>query len=285
MEIKLKTKKDEGQIEFIKREVREESNEEREVIFEVKHLSNRVEILIDFLFDKFAKRNDALLIKNPPKETNAIIQDGFDMALERFTDNLPGFAPIKFTSKEFRSHFQIRITDKEITQAVDELMNTVIKLQGVRIWFDSQESEGNKRYKKITHTDRIINSTTIRETGKVAPRTKDAQHEFIVRFGSGWALLFYNDIVNRRYSCFPKEFYQISPGAIDLGRYLSNWQETYLTIEQASEILGYENNTANLTNRKYLIERKLDELKKIEFIRWKRLKRRGKETLWKINKF
>jgi len=289
--LKLKTKRNEGSIKFIQKDVRIESFEEREVIFEVKHLSDKSEMLIDFLFNKLSKRNDATLLREKPKENDIITYEKFETALEKPNSYLQYFTCLKFGSKEIRKDFGIRITDKDIQQAVSELMNTKIELKGIKLWYESDTKDRGEYYKKITHADRIIYSATINETGEIAPRTKDPQHEFTVIIGLGWSLIFRNDIINRRYACFPKEFYQARKGTRALGRYLSCWIEpSTLTIEQASEILGYGEETSNLSRRKYLIEQKLDELKEMGIIiRWKRGKKKGKEkkareTSWIIKK-
>lgn len=103
-------------------------------------------------------------------------------------------------------------------------------------------------------------------------------------------MTFHNDILNKRYACFPKEFYKVSKGARALGRYLSCFKQGKLTVGQASEILGYKEEARNLRTRREDIEKKLEELKQIDIIKsWKREKKSGKvktgnQTTWQFKR-
>lgn len=103
-------------------------------------------------------------------------------------------------------------------------------------------------------------------------------------------MIFENGIINKRYSCFPSEFYKASIGARALGRYLTCFSKATLKIGEACNILGYKEVTRNLPVRKRDIEAKLDELKRIGLIKsWKRDRMNGKElvgidTRWKIER-
>jgi hypothetical protein len=275
--LKLKHKKGEGLIEFKGRE--EKEGEEREFTFEVKRLTDRSEVIIDFLFDRKAKSNGAELLKKEPEEAGIIPFEEFINALDMPEGQTDTPRSVSFTSTELRKQLGIRITDKEVQKAVRELYNTEIQLEGVKIW--CEKSGDGKSYRKVTLNDRIVYSFGTEETGRKEPRTEAKQHRFKLLLGSGWEMIFHNDIINRRYSCFPKEFYKVSRKARALGRYLSCFKEGKLNIEQASEIAGYDN-TTNLTKKKNGIEKKLEELKKIGILKsWEREKKRGKEKTGK----
>jgi hypothetical protein len=260
-------------------------NSEAIVSYEVRGLSDRCETLVDFIFNSIAKSDNGKLLRQGANENNLIRFANFCDAIEGFVANIEVLRSIRFTGQEFRKHFEgIRFTDKELVEAFDELENTKIVMQGLKIWYDSEQ----KCYKKITHSDRIIYSTTIRETGKLAPRTKDSQFEFTVRIGTGWSMIFHNDAVNKRFGCFLPEFYKIDKRTRRLGRYLKCFKYPVLTIKKASEILEYERQISNLSVRKGHIEHRLNELKRLGIIKfWKRHKSNGKEskglqTAWDI---
>jgi len=229
-----------------------------------------------------SKKNDAILLKEKPKDTDIITYDKFEEIMRKSEEGQTIYTPIKFNSKEFRKHFKLRMTDKEIGQAVEGLTDTKIKLQGVKIWCEPDKKTKRKKYIKITINDRIAYSSIEKETGEVAPRTKDPQHEFMMTIGLGWGLIFNNDIINRRFGCFPNEFYKLSSSTKCLGRYLKCWKESTLTIGQISDIMDFEEKIDNLSRRKSLIEQKFNELKKIKIIKkWERAKKKGKEKISK----
>ena len=287
--LKLKTKKNGGSIKFIQKAIQNDSDEQREITFEVDHISDKSEMMIDFLFDQYAKKDDAILLKRKPRETDIISVDKFGDIINNAENYTHMIMSIKFESNDVRKHLGTRITDKEIRQTINELRTTTIKLDGVKIWLEKDGQSGAKKYKKVTHEDSIVDSLTTEETGWVAPRTKDPQHRFIVRIGIGWALIFHNNIINKRYACFPKEFYKAGKRTRALGRYLSCWKQSTLTIEKISEIMEYSE-TTNLSKRKKDIESKLEELKNIGVIKkYERVKKGGKEltgknTAWKFKK-
>lgn len=284
--LKLKHKNGESLIKFERREVKE--GEEQEVTFEVKHLSDRCETVLDFLFDRLAKRNGAELLKKRPEEADLIPFEEFEAALERSETQRNILRSVSFTSMELRKQLEIRITDREIRRAVQELIDTKIELEGVKVWHEKNGDE--KRYRKVTLIDRIAYNAAIQETGWVEPRTKAIQHKFTVTLGSGWDMILHNDILNKRFGCFPREFYKVSKGARAIGRYISCWKQGTFTIEQASEIAGY-GETTNIRKRKKDIEVKLNELKRIAIVKsWKRAKKNGKvktgkHTAWDFKRF
>jgi hypothetical protein len=261
-------------------------NRETEITYEIRGFSDRCETLVDFIVNFIAKSNDGRLLRQGANENYLIRYDDFINAIEGFVTDIKVERSVRFTGQELRKHFNgLRFTDKDIVEALNELENTKIVLQAVKIWYDSAQ----KRYKKITHTDRIIYSTTIRETGKLAPRTKDSQFEFTLRIGTGWSMIFHNDIINRRFGCFPQKFYRASKETRQLGRYLSCFRNSIMTINDMSKILGYEG-TSNLSMRKKHIEKHLDELKDFKIIKtWRRYKKNGREcrgdkTSWEIQR-
>ncbi len=276
----LKLKSGKGQITFTRKEVREEDGEEREVVFEVIGLSDRAEMGIDFLFDKHGKRNGAELLKSEPRPADIITLRKFEEAIKKTEEDGTVVHGIPFTSAEFRKRLGVRLTDQEIAELLHELRNTEVMLKGAKIW--CEKGEERKRYKRVTFESSIIQDVVTEETGKLAPKG-NIQHKFIATFSTAWNMIFSNDILHQRYACFPKEFYyDISIGTRALGRYVGCWKSTYLTIGQASEILGYKEEVRNWRTRKQNIEAKLDELKRIKIIKsWKRCEKDGRELVGK----
>lgn len=276
--LKLKTTKRGGRTKFLQEIVTKEGDEERSITFEVGSLSDKAEMTIDFLFDKFAKKDNAALLK--AKETDIITAEKFAEIIQEF-ENHPYGAVIKFNSTEVRKTLEIRITDKELRKAIDELSMTKIELKGVKIWIETDKGEKGKYFKEITFTDKIVGGIIIEKTGRIEPRTKAAQHKFVLTFSKGWDLIFRNNIFNKRYACFGKDFYKLTKNTRALGRYLSCFKSTILTIEHISEIIGYKE-TINIRKRKVDIEKKLNELKKLGIIKkWRRVKKDGKEQIGK----
>ena len=274
-----------GTIKFTKKE------QGREVAFEVRGLSDKSETTIDFLFDRLAKKESAKLLKTKPRPADIVPLEKFVTALEKPEEHPHFIRSVPFTSVEMRNDLQIRITDKEVIEAIEELSRTEIKLEGKKVWWDGKE----ERYKNIALKSSIIDTTVVEESGKVAPRTGEPQHKFLVTFGLGWGMIFDNGIINKRYSCFPPEFYKANPGVRKLGRYLTCFSDTTLKIDDASNILGYKEEVKNWRTRKLDIEAKLDKLKKMKVIRsWERNKVKGADgrlkelvgsrTRWKIER-
>jgi hypothetical protein len=279
----LKLKDGRGRIMFTRKEQGERG--QREVTFEIKRLSDKNEIVLDFLFDKHGKRNGAELLKSEPRPADIITLIKFEEVIKKTEEDGTVVHGIPFTSAEFRKRLGVRITDQELAEALHELRNTEVKLEGAKIWYE--KGEERKHYKKVTFESSIIQDVVTEETGKLAPKG-NVQHKFIVTFSTAWNMIFTNDILNRRYACFPKKFYDdISIGARALGRYLACWRSCFLTIGRASEILGY-GCTINLRKRKKHIEAKFNELKRIGTIKsWERAKKDGRElvgedTVYKI---
>ncbi len=276
-----------GTVKFRRKE--KEGKGRKEVSFEIQGLSDRAELMLDFLFDRHAKKENGKLLKTRPKPADIATLDTFEKAVENPSSYDRFIRSVKFTSAELRKELGIRITDKEVVRAVEELACTEIKLEGKRIWWDGKE----KRFRNITMKSTIIDTIVIDETGKTAPRTGDPQHKFAVTFSLGWSMVFDNSIISKLYSCFPPAFYKASAGARKLGRYISCFPKGILKLGEACNILGYKGQVKNLTNRKRNIEGKLDELKRIGIIKsWKRDKAKGAdgrlkelkgaETRWKI---
>jgi len=274
-----------GTIKFTKKE------QGREVAFEVRGFSDKSETTLDFLFDRLAKKESAMLLKTKPQPADIVPLEKFVTALEKPEEHSHFIRSVPFTSVEMRNDLQIRITDKEVIEAIEELSRTEIKLEGKKVWWDGKE----ERYKNITLKSSIIDTTIVEESGKVAPRTGEPQHKFLVTFGLGWGMIFDNGIINKRYSCFPPEFYKANPGVRKLGRYLACFSDTTLKIGEACNILGYKEEVRNWRTRKQDIEAKLDELKKMKVIRsWERDKVKGADgrlkelvgsrTRWKIER-
>lgn len=254
------------------------------IAFEVRGLSDRAEIALDYLFDRHAKKENGRWLKTTPRPGEIVTLGRFEAALEKPEEYLHLISSVSFTSVELRSKLGIRITDKEVIEAIEELRSTEIKLEGERIWYEKEE----EHFKNITLRSSILDTTVVEETGKIAPRTGEAQHKFIVTFGLGWGMIFDNGIINKRYSCFPPAFYKANPGIRALGRFLACFDEATLKITEACNILGYKEEAKNWRTRKDDIETKLDKLKRIGIIKsWKRDKVNGKElvganTRWKI---
>jgi len=273
----LKLKSGKGQITYTRKEVREEDGEEREVAFEVIGLSDRAEMGLDFLFDKHGKRNGAELLKSEPRPADIITLRKFEETIKKTEEDGTVVHGIPFTSAEFRKRLGVRLTDQEIAEVLHELRNTEVMLKGAKIW--CEKGEERKRYKRVTFESSIIQDVVTEETGKLAPKG-NVQHKFIATFSTAWNMIFSNDILYRRYACFPKAFYgDISIGARALGRWVACWRSCYLPIGRASEILGY-GRTSNLRKRKKDIEVKLDELKRVGIIKsWERAKKDGVERV------
>lgn len=258
----------------------------RAIAFEVRGLSDRAEIALDYLFDRQAKKENGMRLKTTPRPGEIVTLGRFEAALEKPEEYLHLISSVSFTSVELRNQLGIRITDKEVIEAIDELRSTEIKLEGERIWWEKEE----KHFRGITLRSSIIDTTVVKRTGKIAPRTGEPQHKFLVTFGLGWGMIFDNGIISKRYSCFPPEFYKAGIGRRALGRYLACFSEATLKITEACNILGYKEEVKNWTTRKQDIEAKLDELRRIGIIKsWKRDKANGKElvgadTRWKIER-
>ncbi|TET70216.1 MAG: hypothetical protein E3J56_08410 [Candidatus Aminicenantes bacterium] len=277
-----------GRIKFTRKRVGRRGR--RAIAFEVRGLSDKSETCLDYLFDRHAKKENGKLLKTTPRPGDIVTLGRFEAALEKPEEYLHLISSVSFTSAELRDQLGIRITDKEVIEAVEELAGTEIKLEGERIWWEKEE----KHFKDITLRSSIIDTIVVRRTGKIAPRTSEPQHKFTVTFGLGWGMIFDNGIINKRYSCFPPAFYKAGMATRALGRYLACFDEATLKITKAANILGY-GRTTNLTKRKKDIELKLDELKQIGIIKsWKRDKVEGpggrlKElvganTRWKIER-
>jgi len=278
-----------GTIKFVRREKRGRSR--REITFEVRGFSDKAETMLDFLFNRDAKRDNAKLLKTKPGPADIVPLEKFVVALEKPEECLNIIRSVSFTSTEPRKELEIRITDKEQSEAIEELRSTEIKLEAKKLWWDGKE----ERYKNITLKSSIIDTTVVEESGKIAPRTGEPQHKFLVTFGLGWGMIFDNGIINKRYSCFPPEFYRANPGVRALGRYLACFSNTTLKIDEACNILGYKEEVKNWRTRKQDIEAKLDMLKKMKVIRsWERDKVKGangrlkelvgSRTRWKIKR-
>ncbi len=283
--LKLKNKRGEGSIQFFRTEISE--TDATKVTFEVKHLSDRIDMLLDLIFDKTAKMDNAFMLRTEPNPADIISFEQFNHAIQNPSQRLYPLISVSFTSTEFRKKFGIRITDIEIQNIVEELENTRVVFDGVRIWYIPAINGRGGHHKKITYRGQILDSTLIEETNIFAPRTKSPQHKFIIILGLAWSLIFRNDILHRRFGCFPKGFYQISRAGRALGRFLSCWPSSTLKINQMSEIMGYDT-TSNLRKRKVDIEKRLEELKTLGIVRhWERAKKKGREmtgieTAWNI---
>lgn len=277
----ITNKAGEGEIRFFRKY--KEKDSEKEISLTVRGFSDLSETLLDFLFDKHAKRDRAKMLKADTRDIISYVEVA--EKLSRIEETGIKRYGLEFTATELREKLGIRITDKEIDSALNALRWTDIKLEGKKIWFDKDK----KRFGEITLETSILDTIIIEKSGKTLPRTGEDQLRFGVYFGLGWGMIFENEILNKRYSCFPKKFYKISAGARKLGRYLSCFGKSVLTISIASSILGYKADVKNLPKRKRNIESKLDELIAIRFIDfWGRATKDGKEktgknTAWNIS--
>ncbi len=124
------------------------------------------------------------------------------------------------------------------------------------------------------------------KTTEIAPRTGEPLHKIHLLLGYATGLIWLNESLRKRYCVFPMEFYRLPKQCQKIYRCLSLWEETYLTLAEFSNILGYKPSKKQIGKRKKLIEGYLNILKTREFILdWYRVKgTRGWETKWYIQR-
>ncbi|MBA7690030.1 hypothetical protein ES703_98549 [subsurface metagenome] len=242
--------------------------------------SFKAEALIDFIFHNIAEQ---LKFGAEPKEYDIIPVEEFKAICET-GEKLPIFKPIVFTTLEIRKKLNVSSdwTDKKIVEAAKELRDKAITANAVRVYSDK-----DKKYRQsVDWYSSICSDVLVDKTDMVAPRTKNIQHKIGFVPGLVTSLLFYNDVINRRYSLFPtkvKKFYRMKEEVVRLYRYLSLWNVTILTLPMAMEILRYKKGR-HVTEMWNKVQSYLDEMcdqKLIEF--WMRdTEKKGMKTTWYV---
>ncbi len=244
----------------------------------------RDEALLDAVFDKFVKQNKFKALKELPR-CNEITSWNSHTVEEMVKGRKRGDAPkfevvVELDSGEIRKALGLpRFSDKEIEQRATNLNMALIKATGIKIWAESDGTYSGK----LTWEGNIIRDRFTKKTDMVAPRTKNIQHRFFFVLEDATVMLWANDAFNRRMSLFPKKYYSLPDTCQRLLRYLSLWDDTYLTLKQAADILDWKN-IPNTASKIQQVERVLRRLRKENYIAdWNRLeKTRGLKTTWFI---
>lgn len=262
--LKLKTKNGEGIIEI------------------EPTLHVRDEALLDVIFNKFVSQDSFKALKELPYDNEKIWADKFDIVVHnQNNEGTPRYnIIIELDSKEIRKTLGLsHLTDKEISERADNLNRVLIRAEDVKIWYES----GEKYRHTVTWKGNIIKDVITEKTDRIAPRTKNIQHRFFFRLEDATVMLFANDSLFRRISLFPKKFYHLPYGCQRLFRYLSIWNEIYLSLEQIADILGWKS-IPHTPTRKKQVEKHLERLKKEGYIvDWRRRENtRGLRTVWFI---
>ena len=244
--------------------------------------SFKAEALIDLIFHEIARQ---LEFGAEPKKYDIIPVEEFE-SICKLGEGTSIFKPIIFETSEIRKKLNVSSdwTNEKIVKAARELRKKEIVANAVRIYSDK---DGKYRQKTNWYSG-ICSDVLVDKTDKIAPKTKNVQHKIAFVPGLITSLLFYNDVINKRYSLFPikakvKEFYRIKEEVVRLYRYLSLWNVTILTLPMAMEILRYKKGR-NVTEMWRKVQDYLDEmcdLKLIEF--WMRdTEKKGMGTTWYV---
>ena len=247
--------------------------------------SHKAEALIDLLFHHIAENVGYGTAEGLPAVTTEIIKS----VTENPKSGPSNFGRISFNTSEIRKRLNVSRdwTDKKIVEAARELRDKAIVARNIKIFADE-----NGKYKvKDTLEGGILGAFGIRETKKIAPRTKNIQHRIHFFPTAIVGLLFYNDAVRQRFSLMPtdsakipqRSFYRMKPQLQKLYRYLSLWDYTILTIEMAKEILDYSKKTDSIQIRER-VTCYLNEMEEAGFIKgWMRpTDRKGNDVRWII---
>jgi hypothetical protein len=264
--LKLKTKNGEGMIEI-------EGD-----------MTIRAEALLDVIYDKFAKQNNLTSLNDIPRliSISSWGREAFDAVIHNtINKGIPkSNCIVELDSREIRKTLGLpHFTDEQIFKAIKKLATVSITAEEVKVWYEKDAKYENT----VTWISHLIRSAKREKTGRVAPRTKNAQHRFYVLLEDSTVMLFCNDAVNLRFSLFPKKFYSLRSGCQRLLRYLSLWSESYLNLEQIADILDWKS-LVNIDKRKKQVEKILERLRKEGYTTgWHRIKNtRGLKTVWFI---
>lgn len=259
--ITLKTKRGEGEVKL-------------------PNYSFKAEALIDFIFHNIAEQ---LKFGAEPKEYDIIPVEEFE-SICKLGEGTSIFKPIIFETSEIRKKLNVSSdwTNEKIVEAAKELRDKPITARAVRIYSDE-----NKKYRQgADWYSSICSDVLVDKTDKIAPKTKNIQHKIGFVPALITSLLFYNDVINKRYSLFPtkvKKFYRMKKEVVRLYRYLSLWDFSILTLPMAMEILRYKKgrNVTEMWNKVQCYLDEMCELGLIEF--WMRgVEKKGMETTWYV---
>lgn len=247
--------------------------------------SNKAEAIIDLLFDEIAKN----LAYGTKGEGEAITAEMIDAVIKNPKDFPSEFGIISFATSEIRKRLNVtkRWTDKEIVKAAEELREKGIRATGVKIFADAD----GKYRKGIDWLGSICSDVLTEKTDKIAPKTKNIQHEVHCVMGLISGLLFSNDALRQRFSLLPTDspklphgsFYRMKTQVKKLYKYLSLWDYTVLTIPMARDILGYSEKT-DISQIRERVTGYLNEMAEADLIKgWMRpCDKKGLETMWAV---
>jgi len=253
-----------------------------EVPVEIKpYVSVKGEALFDVIFDKFVKQDNFKALEERYGDGDMWATE-FDRIVESRNKGEPPIynCIVELDSREIRKALGLpRFTDEQIFEEAEKLAQTLIKAEGIRNWV----SEERGYITTITWIAHLIRAVKREKTDRIAPRTKNIQHRFNFILEDATVMLWSNDALFRRMCLFQTKYYRLPYGCQRLLRYLSMWNESYLNLEQAGDVLGWKS-LANVDKRKKQVEKILERLKKENYIaEWYRIKNtKGLKTTWFI---
>jgi len=261
--IKLRTKNGEGTIEI------------------KPYVSVRGEALFDVIFDKFVKQDDFKALEERYGDEQ-IWATKFDAIVKGREEGEPPIynCTVELDSREIRKILDLpRFTDEQIFEEAEKLAQTFIKAEGVKNWIFEERGYVTT----VTWIGHLLRGVKREKTDRIAPRTKNIQHRFKFVLEDATVMLWSNDALFRRMCLFQTKYYRLPYGCQRLLRYLSMWNESHLTLEQAGDVLGWKS-LKDMRKRKKQVEKILKRLKKEDYITdWYRVKNtKGLKTVWFI---
>lgn len=234
---------------------------------ELPNYSTKAEALLDLLFTKMAEKENYGLLK--AKDDKVLSIEEFQQICKHKEEFSTSLKTITFETSEIRKLLNVPCswTDQRIVEAAYELREKPIIIEDVRIYAD----EKGKYQNKITANFGTCHFVVANKTDKIAPKTKNIQHQIAFGIDAITEFLFRNEIIRQRYSLFPtkekdRSFYRKKHGVTRLYRYLSLWDYAMLTMPMVMSILRYSEKT-NVTQIQNKVRGYLNDMVEAGLIR------------------
>lgn len=228
----------------------------------------------------------SLWIRNNPKKAKLYyfqsksLEELLGVHLEELLTLLP---PISFTDSEFRDITGLRHLSGEDIKGIAEEYSKV-RLDGV--FYIADDGKKWTEYSIHSHIAGII----IEESGDYSIRGEKP----IFRYCIGWNLLtflLFHNLLHERFTLWGKDFYKLEGGQQNLIRYIRQFKNSKLGLEEISGIIGYDKSVEELSkfgiqDRIRSIGDKLESLRRNKYIHSWRKKpgTKGRQTVFIINR-